>query len=1030
MKPLKLTMTAFGPYKDHEIIDFSELGDHRLFVISGNTGSGKTTIFDAICYALYGEASGEDRNDSKMLRSQFASDDKYTSVDFEFELKGKKFRVFRQLPHIKSGYKSATGECNELYEIVNGLEQPLTDRFISTQVNEKIQGIIGLTMDQFSQIVMLPQGEFRKLLTSETVNKEEILRRIFKTHLYKIVADRLNDKRRQTARIYESLANERDIHMHHLAAALGGRAGSALQEVFQQEHYNPFQVLEALEQEMSYYLAEQDQLKKRLQFENEKYQAHTAQFHQAKAVNEQFELLALKKASQQQLAAQKEAYIQLAQKLTQAERANQLQLYERNYTESCDELANKARFFSTALLECAQAAADLQKATVHYDQEEAKGEAREQTVRELDRLQGFVPIVKHMASKQQQVMKLQAELTDLLLRLKSQEQKLADLQAERAATALSVKTLETKIAFLPDRQDQLNLLRLQAGIVQEFISLERNAAKERQAEQHFSSVFTQAELRYANLETSWIEGQASILASHLHDGEACPVCGSIEHPYKAATSGIVPLKEDVDRLRHEKSTHEQKFLEFKAKLAATNQQLIEKLSLIKAHGFQQEGIQDQYVDLVEAGKNLAGEVAQLKNDSQLLASLKQALEVLEGEFEQVRKLKENAISQSIELKTAYATEQALYEQAIAAIPQDVRSLDKLEQQVSFMQDKKIQQETAWKYAQQQFQLCNERFVKADTSRIHAERQQTEAQNNSDKAYESFVAALQHNRFAGVGDYNAAKMTETARTTLKEQLDDYETSVATINKQLEDLLHFLQNKEPQNLEQLNMQMQELEQQIEQTRNALIHSQHAMEKGMECKANIMNAEKKTQEAEQQFRLIKDLYDIIHGDNDKKISFERYLQIEFLEQIIYTANERLQRMTNGQYYLVRSDRLEKYGKQSGLGLDVYDNYTGQLRDVKTLSGGEKFNASLCLALGMADVIQAYEGGVSLETMFIDEGFGSLDEESLNKAIETLIDLQQSGRMIGIISHVQELKLAIPAILEVEKTQEGHSFTHFNVS
>ncbi|MDF2667835.1 MAG: hypothetical protein K0R67_141, partial [Paenibacillus sp.] len=165
-------------------------------------------------------------------------------------------------------------------------------------------------------------------------------------------------------------------------------------------------------------------------------------------------------------------------------------------------------------------------------------------------------------------------------------------------------------------------------------------------------------------------------------------------------------------------------------------------------------------------------------------------------------------------------------------------------------------------------------------------------------------------------------------------------------------------------------------------------------------------------------------------KKISFERYLQIEFLEKIIHTANQRLQRMSNGQYYLVRSDRLEKRGKQSGLGLDVYDNYTGQLRDVKTMSGGEKFNASLCLALGMADVIQSYEGGISIETMFIDEGFGSLDEESLNKAIDTLIDLQQTGRMIGVISHVQELKQAIPAILEVKKTKEGCSYTHFQVS
>nr|WP_238358142.1 SbcC/MukB-like Walker B domain-containing protein [Cohnella zeiphila] len=163
---------------------------------------------------------------------------------------------------------------------------------------------------------------------------------------------------------------------------------------------------------------------------------------------------------------------------------------------------------------------------------------------------------------------------------------------------------------------------------------------------------------------------------------------------------------------------------------------------------------------------------------------------------------------------------------------------------------------------------------------------------------------------------------------------------------------------------------------------------------------------------------------------MSFERYLLTEFLDRILQAANLRLQTISGGQFYLARSDRLEKHGKQSGLGLDVYDNYTGQFRDVKSLSGGEKFNASLCLALGMADVIQAYEGGISLETMFIDEGFGSLDEDSLGKAIDTLVQLQRTGRMIGIISHVQELKQAIPAVLEVRKTAEGHSCARFRIS
>jgi len=192
-------------------------------------------------------------------------------------------------------------------------------------------------------------------------------------------------------------------------------------------------------------------------------------------------------------------------------------------------------------------------------------------------------------------------------------------------------------------------------------------------------------------------------------------------------------------------------------------------------------------------------------------------------------------------------------------------------------------------------------------------------------------------------------------------------------------------------------------------------------------ITETHEKTVDKEQTFNRIADLHDVVRGQNSLKISFERYLQIEYLEQIIASANQRLKNLSNGQFELIRSDRQEARGKQSGLGLDVYDAYTGQTRDVKTLSGGEKFNASLCLALGMADVIQSFQGNVSIDTMFIDEGFGSLDEESLNKSIDTLIDLQKSGRMIGVISHVQELKAAIPAILEVKKSREGYSQTMF---
>ena len=227
--------------------------------------------------------------------------------------------------------------------------------------------------------------------------------------------------------------------------------------------------------------------------------------------------------------------------------------------------------------------------------------------------------------------------------------------------------------------------------------------------------------------------------------------------------------------------------------------------------------------------------------------------------------------------------------------------------------------------------------------------------------------------------------------------------------------------------LEEELVQLKETYEQALTVLNSSKEYEKAGIELDEKINSTSERITPLEQQVHRIIDLYDVLRGQNHVKISFERYVQIEYLEQIIHAANERLKHMSNGQFQLLRSERQETHGRQSGLGLDVYDAYTGQTRDVKTLSGGEKFNASLCLALGMADVIQSFQGSIRIDTMFIDEGFGSLDEESLNKAIDTLVDLQKSGRMIGVISHVAELKASMPAILEVEKLKEGYSKTRF---
>src|SRR5699024_4736855 len=266
MRPIKLTLIAFGPYKDKEEIDFTELGEHNLFVISGKTGSGKTTIFDGISFALYGSASGEDRDTVLMLRSQFADDNLHTAVEFIFELKGRKYRGLRELGHIKKRKKTKTkignkkrenkkktGKKYEFFEIKDDGEIPKVDRQIVSEINKKIEDLIGLTQEQFKQIVMLPQGEFRKFLTSETENKEAILRRLFKTEPYQNIEYRLKEKQDELKEVYNKDAQQLESLTKNIVATLPEREDSHLFQLLQEESYNTYQVLEELVSESEYY---------------------------------------------------------------------------------------------------------------------------------------------------------------------------------------------------------------------------------------------------------------------------------------------------------------------------------------------------------------------------------------------------------------------------------------------------------------------------------------------------------------------------------------------------------------------------------------------------------------------------------------------------------------------------------------------------------------------------------------------------------------------------------------------------------
>jgi DNA repair protein SbcC/Rad50 len=1027
MRPLKITMTAFGPYKHREIIDFTELKNNRLFVVSGNTGAGKTTIFDAICFALYGSASGEDRNDSKFMRSDFADDDVHTSVELEFELHNRYYRILRQLSHVKEGNKGATGEKYEFFEKVDGKEIPCVDRQIVSEINKKVEAIVGLTKDQFSQIVMLPQGEFRKLLTSQTENKEEILRKIFKTEPYRWISERLKEKKKSAEEDYKREAQTRDRYITDILATLPEREESKLFKALAQEHYNTNQIIDGLEEETDFYQSEILKNLKESEIMEEAYNKKFEEYHQVKALNERFQELENKETKLLEYTEQIPVFKEKEKQLENAERASKIEAYEKQVNEKRQEEREKKQALINAEIAKNKSVELREKAQTLYEVEEKKKEEREAVSNQLTRYQDYLPIVKEIDSKKSELIMLDNDVKRLNREI---EENLLDINEKKSSKEnlnLDIRKTEQLVEQLPIKNQRLVEMRDQVRVIQEYLKYNQKHAELENVFQLKQKSYQEVKNQYEKLEEAWVSGQASILAAHLHDGKPCPVCGSIEHPNKAGGQDTVPTKDELEKVKKDLESKDSQYRDASASLKSNKDLLDTRIQEVIEIGFHVDDAELSYKSLVAEGKQLKHEVDVLEEEKKKLSTFRKLFDETEKTLKQLEEKREFLSKAYHEVKTSFESKKAVYQAQIGRIPEEIRVLAVLEEKIAETQKRKEKLEKDWEAAQKQLQQATKAEAESAAFHLSAQKQLKESKEKLKRSEAEFSLELQKAQFTSEDEYLRAKISDSERKLLKESIDNFNQNFNTLKQQILDLQVELKDKTKVDLATLTDELTQLKNAYDHGVDLLRQSKQNEQKAIELKTKILDSEKTVINLERQLNIIADLYDVIRGQNSSKVSFERYLQIEYLEEIIIAANERLKHLSNGQFLLMRSDRQESRGKQSGLGLDVFDSYTGQTRDVKTLSGGEKFNASLCLALGMADVIQSFQGGVSIDTMFIDEGFGSLDEESLNKAIDTLIDLQKSGRMIGVISHVQELKNAIPAILEVKKTKEGYSQTQF---
>jgi DNA repair protein SbcC/Rad50 len=1036
MRPLKLMMQAFGPYAGKELIDFSLLGNRTMFVISGKTGSGKTTIFDGISFAIYGKASGEDRNGPE-LRSQFANVDVLTEVSLEFMLRGKRYYIWRSPQQNKKkergdGMTTLPAKAELYVYDDNGEKVLLAAR--ANEVDEKIKQLVQIDSNQFRQILMIPQGEFRKLLISDSKEKEVILQRLFHTEIYKRVEEKLKEEATDLKRSVEKQMEDRS----NLIRGIHVDSNDELRSYVEAGSTNDTIILPLLKQEivlMEEKLAElkqqaQTRLTDRDKLQQSIYEAELI-IKQLKARDELF----VKKAElegQKGQFEQKETEVILAQKAgllaKQEEICHHLKSELYAATKNSDMLRSKVEKLSSLLLEHEK----------QLEEEKTREPERQKAMDELNRLQSIKEDVYSYANMEKEVTSLEQQLFSAKHNYKMAEENGKKIEELLKKLSEEKQTLEKgQLTFLENKRE-MELLDSELEQLQKF---EGSLSRQEEAKQVFATSrgrFENIKIRLLDskslveeLENRWMQGQATILASKLHEGDACPVCGSCQHPALATeTNHSVPTEEDLkaaklqaNQLEAEKSKAESTFYKCQSTLQSVEQTLVEFFNDIvrKRPDFTSEHLEAIKGDILTEKNKLSLIQNELTAQKRRLESINTEFETNENNKTINSQKQQQFLEEMNALTIVYTEKRTNLARMVEQIPTELRTIEAYDVKVNLAIKSKETLEQRWEQIQRHYQETREKWATEKARLETVEKQTIETDEKLKVERASFIQKMTEQGFESYGLYQSAKRTDAQVDHLANLVRQYREELRSVSDRYHELAELLKDVKLPDIERLKHAFEAVNGELAsiQELNTSLFMKKQINEGILEKVERINQQLKV--TEERYQVIGHLYEMAKGQNTYRITFERFVLAAFLDDILTQANVRLSKMTSGRYLLHRKTDRSKGAGQSGLELLVFDHYTGQDRHVKTLSGGESFKAALSLALGLAEVVQQHAGGVSLETMFIDEGFGTLDPESLDQAIEALIDIQSSGRLVGIISHVPELKERIDARLEVVATQTG---------
>ena len=958
MRPITLEMSAFGPYADKTVVDFDKMGTEGLYLVAGDTGAGKTSIFDAISFALYGEASGSDRR-TDMFRSKYAKPETPTYVELTFECNGEQYTVRRNPTYMRPKLRGE-GETTEAASVkLKCPDGELIDEMNSFRANNRIRETIGVDREQFARIAMIAQGEFRNFLLADSEKRRQIMQKLFNTKNYETFQEWIKTEKSEAKEEYDRLKNSLSVPANMIDCDTAGLYVKKLAKLKEQ-------------------VKDKDTVVPVKDF-----------IGLAEKIKEEDE--GLRARIDEEKAACRKDVENFGKELDTREAISTAQAKVEEYNAKETELKNKQKTLAKA-------------------KEEAEGKNPEITVlgeniavskKKLEDYKDLEDCTKKIESEQINLKKKQAEEGKLKSAVEKKEKELKDekyVQVKyKDAAANLVKAEAERAAYLEQAEQLTGLQKLIADIGRQNSLCGKLQSQYRALTDKTDVLSAEAEAKkdeYEQANRFFLDEQAGILAMELAEGEKkmkqklpCPVCGSLDHPVMAQSSKKAPSREELENLKEEAERAKNRADESKRKCeeesAKTREELVKLDGLRKQFGNEAE----KYAK--KTGKSYALD-ENLKCDA------------LEGDIKAKQKEAEKKEAEVEKL----GKEKELFEKAGKAIPETENSITKLkaeQQDLSNAITELITRIQGLEEKKNDLQKGLEFKSKEDAENaIHSlEAQRNKLKKAIDDATEAFNA--NEKDLSGISGQ------------IQEQRSLAEELKAKLNPEFADIsLEELEEKKSELQSQINY----IDQRLEEIAGRTKINNTAMKE-------LQKNDRDMGKAEARFTWVKELSDTVNGNisGKDKIKLETYVQMIYFERVLEKASLRFLEMSGGQYEFVLREEPGNKRSQGGLDINIKDHYNGTERDVKTLSGGESFLASLSLALGLSDEVQSEAGGVCIESMFIDEGFGSLDSGALTKAIDVLDKLAQNNTLIGIISHVADLKERINRQIVVKKSKDGGS-------